>query len=138
MTSLKKAASNTSHILGVILMCGGGAGLFVMAVVGTIAIDLVLLNYALKQRNQFLTGFVLGGLFFRQTPGPFLGISLLSTGIAVVLSVALGVPQVGALLLAGWAAAALVFSVGVGLCMLGETLDPTPDAGSPFRFSMAH
>ena len=137
--SVKKPAADMCHILGTILMCGGGAGLFVMSVIGTLSVDLVLLAYASKQRNPFLTGFVLGSMFSRQSMWPFLGCSLAITGVAVILSVALGVPGIGALLLAGWAAAALTFSVGVALYHAGDKLLETPEATRSMgpSFSMA-
>lgn len=126
------------HILGTILMCGGGAGLFVMSVIGTISVDLVLLAYASKRRDSFLTGFILGSMFQRQSMWPFLGTSLIMTGVAVILSAALGVPGVGALLLAGWAAATLTFSLGAGLYLAGDKLAESAERTPSMRpaFSM--
>ncbi len=134
--SIKKPAADMCHILGTILMCGGGAGLFIMSVVGTLSVDLVLLAYASRRNDQFLTGFILGSMFQRQSMWPFLGCSLAMTGVAVILSVALGVPGAGALLLAGWAAATLTFSLGVGLYQAGEKLAAEPVPSMIPAFSM--
>ena len=108
-----------------------------MAAIGTVAIDLVVIAYAEKQHNSFLTGFLLGSLFSgpRVDPTVLLIASPITSAIAVILSVALGVPQVGAALLAGWLIAATVFAIGYGLYSLGKDLDPGPGYGSNAGFS---
>ncbi len=128
--SIQKGASDFSLILGKALMYGGGAGLLIMAGVGTVAIDVVLLAYANKTHNGFLTGFILGSMFFgpKIDPIPLLVISPITSLIAVGLSVALGVPMVGAAILAGWALAATFIGIGYGLMSLAEAIDPEPEA----------
>lgn len=127
--SIQKAASDFSFIIGTGLKYGGAGGLFVMAVVGTVAIDLVLLAAAERSHNNFLTGFILGSMFSRGNvdPLPLLIASPITSLIAVGLSVALGVPAVGAAILAGWALAATLLAVGFGLEALSKTIEPEPD-----------
>lgn len=124
--SLQQSASDLTVILGQSLMVGGGAGLLVMAAIGTIAIDLVFLTYAEKQRNAFLTGFLFGSLFNGPSadPSTMLIASPITSAIAVVLSIALGVPQVGAAIMAGWLIAATMFTIGYGVYSLGKELEP--------------
>jgi hypothetical protein len=133
--STRNPAADVCHILGTILMCGGGAGLFIMSVIGSISIDLVILSYASKRRDGFMTGFILGSMFSRGSIWPFFGCSLATTGVAVILSIALGVPGIGALLLAGWAAAILTFSLGATLYNIGDKLEtPEPTQANRFAF----
>ena len=68
--SIQKGVSDFTHIIGTGLKYGGAGSLFLMAVVGTVAIDLVLLAAAEKQRNGFLTGFILGSMFSRGNVDP--------------------------------------------------------------------
>ncbi|WBV71319.1 hypothetical protein PGH42_16600 [Legionella pneumophila] len=68
--SIQKGVSDFSFIIGTGLKYGGAGGLLVMAVVGTVAIDLVLLAAAEKHHNSFLTGFVLGSMFSRGNLDP--------------------------------------------------------------------
>ncbi|KTD56786.1 hypothetical protein Lsan_2946 [Legionella santicrucis] len=138
-SSVQKGIADFSLIIGKGLIYGGGAGLLVMAVVGTIAIDLVLLTYAEKHHNDFMTGWILGTMFWgpRVEPLPLLIVSPITSLIAVGLSFALGVPQVGVALLAGWALAATVFTVGCALVSLSESinLDPEHDPAPLFACS---
>lgn len=124
--SMQKGASNFSFILGKALFYTGAAGLFTMAVVGTVAIDIVLLSYARKSHDRFLSGMIFAGLFFgnRSDMTPALIASPITTAVAVVLSVCLGVPGVGLALLAGWLAAGLLFAAGKGLVGLSEVIEP--------------
>ncbi|QEY52214.1 hypothetical protein [Legionella longbeachae] len=128
-SSLQKGIADFSLILGKGLIYGGGAGLLIMAVVGTIAIDLVLLAYAEKHHNDFMTGWILGTMFWgpRVDPLPLLIVSPITSLIAVGLSLALGVPQVGVALLAGWALASTVFAIGCALVSLSESLNLEPE-----------
>lgn len=128
-SSVEKGIADFSLIIGKGLMYGGGAGLLIMAVVGTIAIDLVLLAYAEKHHNDFMTGWILGTMFWgpRVDPLPLLIASPITSLIAVGLSLALGVPQVGVALLAGWALAATVFTVGCALVSLSESINLEPE-----------
>jgi hypothetical protein len=126
MKTIQKGASDLSLILGVALKYVGGVALFLMAVVGTLSVDLVLLAYAEKKGNAFLTGFILGSMFSggSTNPLPLLIASPITSAIAVGLSFALGVSGVGLFILAGWAAAATLFLIGVGLEALGKAMDP--------------
>lgn len=127
--AIQKGASDFSLIIGKGLMYGGGAALLVMAAVGTLAIDLVLLMYARKTHNGFLTGFILGSMFtgVAMNPVPLLIASPITSLIAVVLAVALGEPLVGAGIVAGWALAASLLGLGYGLMVLGNAMKPAPE-----------
>lgn len=129
MQAIQKGVSDFSFIIGKGLMYGGGAGLLIMAAVGTVSIDLVLLAYADKTHNGFLTGYILGSMFWgpRFDPLPLLIASPITSIIAVGLSVALGVPAVGGAILAGWALAATLVGLGYGLTALAEAIDPEPE-----------
>ncbi|EHL30858.1 hypothetical protein [Legionella drancourtii] len=128
-TSIQKGVSNFSFIIGTGLMYGGGAALLAMAVLGTISIDLVLLAYAKKKHNDFMTGWILGSMFWgqRRDPLPLLIASPITSLIAIGLSVVLGVPHVGVALLAGWTLAATVLAVGYALVALSEAITPEPE-----------
>lgn len=125
---IQEGASDLSGILGTVLMYGGGAGLFIMAAVGTVAIDIVLLTAASKSHNDFLTALVFMNLFIGPRPDPLFALiaSPITTGIAVILAVCLGVPQVGFALMAGWAIAASLCLLGYGLLMLSDALKREP------------
>ncbi|WP_058494373.1 hypothetical protein [Legionella worsleiensis] len=125
---VQKGTADLTMIMGKILMYSGGAGLLIMAAFGTVAIDVVLLAYANKNHNSFLTGFLIGALFWgpRVDPLPLLIASPITSLIAVGLSVLLGVPMVGAAILAGWAMAAVVMGVGYGLMALADVMQPEP------------
>jgi hypothetical protein len=127
--SIQKGVSDFSFIIGRGLMYGGGAGLVVMAVVGTLSVDLVLLAAAERHHNHFLTGFVLGSMFSRGNvdPVPLLIASPITSVIAVALSFALGVPGVGVGILIGWGVAASLLAIGYGLEQLSKAIDPEPE-----------
>ncbi len=136
-TSIQKGVSDFSFIIGAGLMYGGGAALLVMAVLGTISIDLVLLAYAEKKHNDFMTGWILGAMFWGQRvdPLPLLIASPITSLIAIGLSVALGVPHIGVALLAGWALAATVLAIGCALIALSETITPEPEHHRGYAFA---
>jgi hypothetical protein len=136
--SMQRGASKFSLIIGKGMMYGGGAGLLVMACVGTVAIDIVLLAYAEKRHNQFMTGFILGSMFWgpRIDPVPLLIASPITSAIAVVLSFALGVSGVGFAILGGWALSATLFTLGYGLQCLAEASDPDVEP-EPARMAFA-
>lgn len=127
--SLQKGASDFSLIIGKGLIYGGGGALLIMAAVGTVAIDLVILAYAGKTHNSFLTGFILGSMFWgpKMDPVPLLIASPITSVIAVGLSFLLGVPMVGAGIVAGWALAATLLGIGFGLHALGKAIEPAPE-----------
>jgi len=121
-----------------------GLGLiFVMAVVGTVAIDIVILAFMAKtlseSNNRQGNGFgdnpfvtlMLWNMMFnnsssRHNTGVIdFGLELLlapvTTVIAIVLSVLLGVPQIGVALIAGWVVALGVFAVGYAIEQAAES-----------------
>lgn len=132
--SVQETASDITCFLGKVLMYSGGGLLFVMAVVGTVAIDLVILCWAAKKNRDFCTLLLWGAMFggwHRPIWGPLpwqalLGFSLVSTMIAIILSVCLGVPQIGVILVAGWLLAAAILLLGYALHALGEYISPEP------------
>jgi hypothetical protein len=140
MSSFQKGAADFTHIIGLGLKYSGGFALLAMAVVGTVSIDIVLLAYASKERNGFLTGLILGTLISNNNtpvnPLYLLIASPITSAIAVGLSFALGVPGVGVAILIGWAVAAAVFAIGLGIVALAEAIDPEPE-NQPSCFSMS-
>ena len=116
----------------------GMGAIFLMAVVGTVAIDIVILTALSKENrrhrdNGFLTGYLLGLMWsnnhqsnnrsFYANAGIMLLISPLLTTIAVVLSFALGVPEVGIALIAGWAGAFSILTLGIAVCAVSDVLE---------------
>lgn len=124
--SIQQGTSDLSFILGTALLYSGGVSLCIMAVIGTIAVDLVILAFAEKNHNAFLTGFVLGSLLFRDSgpanPAALISSSLIMSGLAIGLAFGLGVPGVGIIIAAGWCAAAALCAVGMLFRVLGEAL----------------
>ncbi|KGP63167.1 hypothetical protein EP47_06715 [Legionella norrlandica] len=133
--SIQKGISNFSFIIGTGLKYGGAGGLLIMAVVGTVAIDLVILAAAQRNHNSFLTGFVLGSMFSRGNldPVPLLIASPITSMVAVGLSFVLGVPGVGLAVLAGWTLAATLLAVGYGLETLAKSINPDLDPESDYN-----
>lgn len=131
LTDVQQFVSDSTLILGKALMYTGGAGLFVMAVVGTAAIDLVLLAFAAENHNNFLTALIFMSIFLRKDSdsSPWLALlaSPITSGIAIVLSLILGVPYVGAGIAAGWGIAAVITLIGYGLVELARCIEPTRD-----------
>ncbi len=136
--AIQKGVSDFTFIIGTGLKYGGGFGLLVMAVVGTVAIDIVLLAAAERNHNAFLTGFVLGSMFSRSNvdPVPLLIASPITSAVAVVLSFALGVPGVGVGILIGWGAAAALLAIGFGLTALAKAMDPDPQLDDEYTPSL--
>ncbi|HRD69610.1 MAG TPA: hypothetical protein PK657_05665 [Legionella sp.] len=124
---MQKGLSDFSLIIGKGLKYGGAFSLLTMAVVGTVAVDLVLIAAAERQHNYFLTGFILGSMCGGSVSmGQFI-LSPVTSLIAVGLSVLLGVPMIGMALIAGWALAATVLGAGLGLELLGHSIAPKED-----------
>lgn len=109
------------------------------AIIGTAAIDLVLIVAIFKhggRQNSFLTGFLLGALFFRSNPScgrntslaTLFIASLLTSLIAIFLSVFLAVPMVGAFIALAWTVAFAITGAGLLLEKLGEGMSSMVDA----------
>jgi hypothetical protein len=126
--AIQKAVADFCFIIGTGLLYGGGFALLMMAIVGTFAIDIVLLVLA-REYDSFLTGFILGALFCSTgvDPVPLLIASPIMSAIAVSLSFAFGVPYVGVGLLIGWGAAAGLLAIGYGLRELAKIIEPKVD-----------
>ncbi|MDI1352241.1 MAG: hypothetical protein PSV35_05640 [bacterium] len=126
MRVIQKGIADFTYIIGMGLKYGGAGALFLMAIVGTISIDLVLLAAAEKTNNSFLTGFILGSMFSRGNidPLPLLIISPITSLIAVTLSFVLAVPTVGVAILAGWALAASLLALGSGIEAIAQAIEP--------------
>lgn len=127
--SAQKGIADFTHIIGTGLKYGGAGSLLIMAVVGTVAVDLVLLAYAEKKQDQFLTGFIIGSMFHSRQVDPLalLVASPITSAIAVSLSFLLGVPQVGWAILIGWTFAAVVLAIGVSIQSLAKSITPEPE-----------
>lgn len=136
--SVQRGLSECSYIIGKALFYSGGIALFLMACVGTMAIDIVLLSYAEKNHDSFLTGFILGSILWGRSPDPLpmLIISPLTSAVAIALSFALGVSGVGLAILTGWAISASVFAIGCGILALSDSLSSSIDY-EPAGFGMA-
>lgn len=136
MHATQKGIADFTHILGVGLKYGGAGGLAVMAIVGTVAIDMVILSAAQKNHNDFVTGFILGSMFSRDTPDLetlFIASPITST-IAILLSVALGVPEVGVAIFAGWILAATICGIGLALEAAAAEMDPGRPSYSSYAY----
>lgn len=135
LSGMKKVGGYVKHA-GLILTC-------LMAGIGTISLDIVLLAFIIKKSREdknnfdgFITGWLLGSFFSSRAndrplsfndyrylllASPFL------TAIAVCLSVLLGVFQpVGAFLLMGWGVSLFTIGMGAGIESLADTLGSTP------------
>ncbi|WP_367606561.1 hypothetical protein [Legionella sp. W05-934-2] len=125
----KQRLADFSLIIGKALFYSGGLALFLMACVGTLSIDIVMLACAEKHHDQFLTGIILGSMFGRGSydPMPLIMASPITSALAVALSVYLGVPGVGVAIVAGWILSTTIFIMGCGLFALSETLSNNDD-----------
>ena len=149
--------SNYIKTAGEVTVNVGLVSLGVMAIVGTIAIDLVILAYILKpnksnnknhnnndnnNNNSFFTGMLVGQLFSNQNRSTDndlwikLLLSPLFTAAAVVLSFVLGVPYIGIGLIIGWGVAMGITLLGVGLCRLAECFEPANTNATPTHVSV--
>ena len=131
-TQIQKGVADLSHIIGLGLVYGGGAGLLAMAVIGTVSIDIVLLAYAEKKHDDFMTGWILASMFTapKFDPAPLLIASPITTLLAVALSIALGVPGTGMALLAGWAVASALLLSGLAVLSFSHAIEPETDLTS--------
>lgn len=122
-----------------------GMGCFIIAsIMGVLAIDIVILAAILKASNSrsgggspFLTGFLLGSLFrpnsymfAYHSVGCFFLSSVLTTAVACIIALALGVPYVAILLAMVWGAAAGVTLLGLALAYVGDKLSECEPASS--------
>lgn len=125
---------------GNFIFWSGMVGIGIMAVVGTVLIDVVVIASLFKSNeesrkshrehcshdNPFFT-YMLWSMFFSNRGsshdsnfGVALLISPITTAIAVGLSFYLGVPVIGLAALAGWGLALALTGVGYGLSQLGQ------------------
>ena len=129
--------------VGQVIAVTGMSSCFIMAVVGTIAIDVVLLLIVIKASTNhpgFMTGFLCGGILGSlsssrtrnninlEFAGLFLS-SMICTVIACVLaSVFLGPAGIPIIigLVGGWVAAFAMTLLGVGICNFAESLTGNP------------
>lgn len=128
--SAQKGIADFTYLIGTGLKYGGAGSLLIMAVVGTVAVDLVLLAYAKKNHDQFVTGYIIGSMFHCRhiDPVALLIASPITSAIAVGLSFLLGVPQIGWAVLIGWTFATVVMAIGVSIQSLAESITPEPEA----------
>ena len=130
---------------GEYIAIAGAVATFGMAIVGTIAIDIVIAAYVLKKAKEenswfsgFLTGYFLSSMFSNNNisnPANYVLMLLASpflTGVAIGLSFLLGVPQVGIALALGWGIALSVVGIGTGIIALADKLsEQFPDNPPP-------
>ncbi len=128
---------NPVKLLGLGISYIGLGAVFAMAVVGTISIDLVILAYIAKENrsnssNMFLSLMLWNFMFKQETSYASFGISLLLSpflsAISVGLAVALGVPEIAVLLIAGWAGAFTIILAGAVIYGLGDAIEATWNA----------
>lgn len=125
---VQQGVSDFTHILGLGLMYAGAGALFVMAIVGTISIDLVILAYAERHHNSFLTAYIWFSLFTggngHHDPIPLLIASPITSIIAIALSFALGVSGVGIGIAIGWGVAFGILALGFIIDAIAEAIKP--------------
>jgi hypothetical protein len=135
-------AKSIKDIGKVVTYIGAGCA-FMMLVVGTLAIDIVILAALMKQTNQnrhnagdnsFVTGMLFGMMFSGNRnrslygdTGIALALSPITTVIAIALSIYLGVPTVGLGLALGWVGVVAVAGVGLLIYGLGELVETYVD-----------
>jgi hypothetical protein len=128
---------NPVKLLGLGISYLGLGAVFAMAVIGTISIDLVILAYIAKESrsnssNIFLSLMLWNFMFRHDSAYVSFGVSLLVSpflsAISVGLAVALGVPEIAVLLIAGWAGAFTIILAGAVIYGLGDAIQATWDA----------
>lgn len=109
----------------------GACCLFAAAIIGTLAIDIVLLCCLLNSRASpatfFFSGLILGMFTLNmsdtyQEPLTILLSSVATTLIGIILACALGMPMVGAFLAAAWVLAIIVIASGLVIELLGDSM----------------
>ena len=145
---------NPVKLLGELITSIGMAAIILMFLVGTIAIDIVILAYLSKEarRNdnhdhQFLTGYLFGLFwsnhdsnhrsFYSNTKDMMIA-SMLLTAVAILLSVVLEVPEVGALLVSGWAVSCAIILLGMAVYSLGDILGAATVSISAWFKNVSH
>ncbi len=142
--------------LGAGIRMVGTVCLFVAAVIGTFAIDIVLLICLIQNRassSTFMCTALLWGMFrlngfgdnSYEGPLALFGSSIITTLVGIVLACALGMPLIGAFLAAAWGVAIIVTLLGIGIEALGHSIincasaaEPSSDDSSPQRSSYEH
>lgn len=130
--------------IGQYTMYAGVFGLFVMAVVGTFAIDMVMIAALQKQAREgqtinFLFTLYIWHCFSGSSKNPFLLllISPFTTLLAIGLSVAYDVSFVGMFLAGGWVIAAGLVIAGFAMYQLGKWLsEEKPVEAQTHRFGL--
>jgi hypothetical protein len=150
---------------GEVIQYIGMAFLLIMAVVGTVAIDLVILaaifkdserrerNHGQNDSNHFFFTLLLWQMMFsnnnhhRSNANDYLiklFLSPVTTGMAIALSFVLGVPTVGIYLALGWGVALATVGLGYLISTMADaaieyyatTAPVTPEASAPFEPSV--
>lgn len=123
--------ANPVKILGMGVVYIGLGALFTMAIIGTMSLDLLLLcmlSQSNSRNNNFLTTLFMWNIMLSNRSSLYenIGFSLLASpfisAISIGLSVAVGLPEFGVLLLAGWVGAFTILLVGAAIYGLGDTL----------------
>ena len=136
----QKDVGTSIENLGNIIFWSGAFGLGAMAIVGTFAIDLVIMSALVensKKNNKsasdvFFTIMLWNMLFSRNTPiktsdyAILLILSPITSAIAIGLSFTLGVPSIGLGILVGWTVSLTALALGQTIYSTGEWLKDAP------------
>ena len=139
------SVSSVIQDFGTGTMYVGGGALFVMAVVGTLSIDIVMMAAVQKQAKEgkyvdllftmYVWHLLSGNNGQPMNPLILLAISPITSAIAIVLSVAYEVPMVGACIAGGWGIAASILLLGWAINKLGKWLESSPKDENGYSYS---
>ncbi len=149
--------ANPVKILGIGITYLGLGAMFLMAIIGSFSLDLLLVYFVSKfgnNRGSFLNNFIISMFLWnimlsnRSSLYENVGFSLLASpiisGLSVGLSFALGAPEFGLAILAGWGGAAAILIIGLTVYSTGNLLGSlfswmtTPRYNAEARFSEAN
>ena len=132
--------ANPIKVVGKGVVILGVGAVFLMSVIGALSLDILLLYLVAKDsrnNNSFANMIVTFWLWdrlisnserFYQDIGLMIAASPFITAITVGLSFALGAPEVGMLLIAGWVASFTIILAGAVIHGIGEVLEAVVDA----------
>ena len=136
--------ANALKILGKGIVYLGLGALFIMAIIGTMSLDLLILcliSQSDRRNNNFFATLFMWDIMLSNRSSLYenIGFSLLASpfisAVTIGLSVAVGLPEFGLLQLAGWVGAFTILLAGAVIYGLGDTLE---DAFSDMGRSRSH